>query len=1101
MVRSVWFIAMLAAVACGAHGAQSTLDEAEHLDRQVETLDRAGRWREAISPAQRSLMLRERALGPRHLAVAASLTRLAALHRARAAYGEAEPLLRRALEIAESAPAQSELAATLSELGLLHLDRAELASAEPVLARALDLREKALGPAHVEVAAASHNMAELRRVQGAFDKAAPLYARALEIREQALGPTHPDVAATLNGIACLHRDQGEYDKAEPLYRRALEIREQALGPAHPALARTLDDHGQLHRLLGAFDKAEALHARALQIGEAALGPMHPAVARSLSDLGNVHWYRGRFAKAEELHARALDIREKALGPTHGDVARSLNNLALVVQDRGQLGKAEALSRRALEIIEKTLGPMHPNVATVLANLSAVHWSQGAYADCERLLLRALDIVEKALGPMHGDVGQVLQNLAILYQVRGDFAKAESTLMRARDIGEKALGPDHLEVAQVLGNLAWVYRNQHMHRKAEPLLVRAVQIHENTVGPAHPVTAAWLEDLAAVYRDQGAYDKAAPLVHRALDTYEKALGPMHPDTANGLHAVARLHWVQGAYEKVVPLLARATEIREAQLRVELPRLPEPRKRAVMTLLENETETVTSLHAHALPRSARALELALTTTLRRKGRVLDSLVDNEAALRAHLTPELHQQLDQLDRARSELVAQLYTPHDATDASAVSSIRARIDGLEAKLSAASAVFRAQSEPVTVAKVQAAVPPGAALVELVRYHRYDPKHVRSKLEERYIAYVVTRERLQWVALGEAAPIDAEADAVLAAMGDRAPAATARAALRRLDARVLAPLRAHLAGVSHLIVAPDGKLNLVPFEALVDERMRPALDRYLINYVTTGRDLLRFAAPPPRSPSVLVASPDYGPLPSPPSKVAFAPLTAALAEAADLEKYFRAPALTGDKATKTALKELTGPAMLHIATHGFYAVSGGVKPIPTPGNPSREMFAGPGALLPPPPRPDDPADGLDRAGLAMAGANRGPDGIVTAREIAGFDWWGTQLVVLSACETGVGAVPSGEGVYGMRRALVLAGTASQVVSLWAVDDAATRVLMRDYYAELARGSGRAEALRAAKRRMMHDPRYAHPHYWAAFIPAGDWRPLDGRTILQHRDR
>ena len=107
----------------------------------------------------------------------------------------------------------------------------------------------------------------------------------------------------------------------------------------------------------------------------------------------------------------------------------------------------------------------------------------------------------------------------------------------------------------------------------------------------------------------------------------------------------------------------------------------------------------------------------------------------------------------------------------------------------------------------------------------------------------------------------------------------------------------------------------------------------------------------------------------------------------------------------------------------------------------------------------------------------------------------GTQLVVLSACETGVGAVPSGDGVYGMRRALVLAGAESQVVSLWSVSDASTRALMRDYYGELSRGSGRAEALRRAKLNLLRQPLYAHPHYWAAFIPAGDWRPLGKNTL------
>jgi hypothetical protein len=206
----------------------------------------------------------------------------------------------------------------------------------------------------------------------------------------------------------------------------------------------------------------------------------------------------------------------------------------------------------------------------------------------------------------------------------------------------------------------------------------------------------------------------------------------------------------------------------------------------------------------------------------------------------------------------------------------------------------------------------------------------------------------------------------------------------------------------------------------------------------------------------------------------------------------------------------LTAPAMLHIATHGFYARNPGPSPTPAlptqtgarlraPREDARDMFVDPGdTLWTPPLQPDDLADALDRSGLAMAGANLGPGGIVTAREIAGLDWWGTQLVVLSACETGVGVVASGDGVYGLRRALVLAGAASSVVSLWSVNDASTRELMRDYYGHLMDGIGRAEALRRAKLRLMHQPRYAHPYYWAAFIPSGDWRPLD-KTVFSLR--
>ncbi len=434
---------------------------------------------------------------------------------------------------------------------------------------------------------------------------------------------------------------------------------------------------------------------------------------------------------------------------------------------------------------------------------------------------------------------------------------------------------------------------------------------------------------------------------------------------------------------------------------------------------------------------------------------------------------------------------------------------------LSSASAEFRAQNEPITLANVQAALPLGAMLVEFVRSRRFEARSQPPSQEERYVAYLVTsRDPPRWVSLGEAAPIDAAVDAVLDALQSKLSAETTRAALQHLDALVVNPLRDQLTEVSHLILAPDGKLNLVPFDALIDPQGHYELERYLVSYLSSGRDLLRLAAHrESRSPAVIVAAPDYGPRPSHPAPgtMSFRPLPGARAEATDLARYFSTPPLTDKRATKEALAALIGPTILHVATHGFYARDSGTTRAPGSHGPS----VPPPAFAPPasrgihvesdgdisslslPPSSSDPAEGLDWSGLAMAGANQGAGGIVTAREIAGFDWWGTQLVVLSACQTGVGAVASGDGVYGMRRALVLAGAESQVVSLWNANDASTRVLMRDYYDELARGAGRAEALRSAKLHLLHQPRYVHPYYWAAFIPAGDWRPLDKNTLSQ----
>jgi CHAT domain-containing protein len=957
----------------------------------------------------------------------------------------------------------------------LHRER-KFGEAVPVAERVLALREKALGPMHPDVATSLNNLALLYKAQGAYGKAEPLHIRALDIREKVLGPMHPDVATSLSSLAVLYQDQGAYLKAEPLDIRALDIREKALGPMHPDVADILNNLAVTYEDQGAYAKAEPLYVRALDIREKALGPMHPDVAQSLNNLARLYWIQDAYAKAEPLDVRALRIREMVQGPMHPDVAAGLNNLALLYKDQGAYAKAEPMYVRALDVFEKTQGPMHPDVAAGLTNLALLYKDQGLYQKAEPLLVRALDIHKKAQGPMHPDVTAGLANLAVIYEAQGAYAKAEPLLVCALDIFEKVLGPIHRDVA------------------------------------------ASLDNLAVLYHVQGLYQKAEPIYVRALDIREKALGPMHPHVATSLNNLAVLYQAQGAYPKAEPLLSRAADIRESQLRSSLAPLSESRTRAMMTLVQGETQRLVSFHVDASPTSLRALELALTTVLRRKGRILDSLTEAQRTLRDHLTPPLRHQLDQLAQARSEFTAQFYATAgqraSTQRAAAISTLHTRIDDLEAVLSAASAEFRVQNEPVTLANVQAALPPGAMLVEFVRYRRFDTRAQPPWQEERYVAYLVSsHDPPRWVPLGEAAPIDAAVDAVLAALQAPVRTEATRTALQHLDALVMTPMRDQLTEVSHLILAPDGKLNLLPFEALIDAQGHYEIERYLVSYLSSGRDLLRLAAHrTSRSPAVIVADPDYGPLPlhPAPGTVAFPPLPGARAEAADLGRYFSTAPVTDKQATKEALAALIGPAILHVATHGFYARDPGTTRAPGSRGPSAppptaSAARGPRGMhveidggmssLSPPPSSSDPAEGLDRSGLAMAGANQGAQGIVTAREIAGFDWWGTQLVVLSACETGVGAVPSGDGVYGMRRALVLAGAESQVVSLWNVSDSSARVLMRDYYGELSRGTGRAEALRQAKLHLLHQPRYAHPYYWAAFIPAGDWRPLDNNTL------
>ena len=225
-------------------------------------------------------------------------------------------------------------------------------------------------------------------------------------------------------------------------------------------------------------------------------------------------------------------------------------------------------------------------------------------------------------------------------------------------------------------------------------------------------------------------------------------------------------------------------------------------------------------------------------------------------------------------------------------------------------------------------------------------------------------------------------------------------------------------------------------------------------------------------------------------SGLVFTPLAGTAAEAKALQGLLKLDAqevLTGADATEEKLKGLHGPRILHVATHGFFlsdqqVAAAALRPV---------SFS---AETPPLPLGENP---LLRSGLALAGANarrsgESDDGILTAAEAAQLDLRGTQLVVLSACETGLGQVEEGEGVYGLRRALVLAGAQAQLVSLWKVADAQTQGLMVDYYQRLLKGEGRSAALREAQKAMMANPATQHPYYWAAFVPIGSWTPIEG---------
>jgi CHAT domain-containing protein/tetratricopeptide (TPR) repeat protein len=390
-------------------------------------------------------------------------------------YAEAEPLYKRSLAIREKAlgPDHPDVAASLNNLALLYDQQGRSVDAEPLYKKALAIWEKTLGPDHPDVATSLNNLALLYDAQGRYAEAEPLYRRSLVIREKILAPDDPDITYPLNNLAVLYKKQGRYVDAEPLYKKALTIFEKAHGPEHPDVATALNNLAALYDSEGRYADAEPFLKRSLAIFEKVLGPEHPNVATALNNLAALYDSEGRYSDAELLHKRSLAIREKALGPEHPDVATSLSNLGTLYNSQGRYADAEPFYKRSLAIIEKALGPEHPDVATPLNNLAFNYYSQGRYSDAEPLHKRSLAIREKALGPEHPDVAQSLNNLAVLYNSQGRYADAEPLDERSLAIFEKAFGPEHSNVASSLHNLADLYNNQSRYADALPIVKRAI----------------------------------------------------------------------------------------------------------------------------------------------------------------------------------------------------------------------------------------------------------------------------------------------------------------------------------------------------------------------------------------------------------------------------------------------------------------------------------------------------------------------------------------------------------------------------------------------------------------------------------------------------
>ncbi len=981
---------------------------------------------------------------------------------------------------------------------------------------ATTMAKKIWGEKEVSTAAFLSTVGATYFEQRYYKQAETFFLESLAIRKEILGGKHLITASSLSELASLYRVQRKYQDAEKFSIESLAIRKEILGEKHPDTIKSVEHLAKIYYEQGNFKKAEILFLQCLAFREEVLGEKHTDTINSIDNLAILYETQGDYQKAERLYLQSLRIRKEIFGEKHPDIITSMENLAGLYNRQGNYQEAKNLFNESLAISREILDKEDQNTANTLNNLANFYYRQGNYQEAETFQIQSLEVRKKILGEKHPLTAESLYNLAKIYEGKKDYKKAETLYLQSLVIRKEVLGEEDPQTFSSFDSLAQLYYRQKNYKEAEIFALQSLTLQKDILGEKHPDVANNLQFLANLYYIQGNSKKAETLNLQSLAIDQEIFGKKHPTTADSLGNLSVLYWAEDKYTLALDYLTQSTDIEEEYLTEFLNNIgDESRKQAYINTLSGSTNVTISLHLNAQPDNPEASQLAFTTILRRKGRILDALSEIVAVLRQNSNPKTEALFSNLAQKRNQLSSLTYqgienrTPEVYKNL--IATLETEIKDIETNLSNQSAEFRTINQPITLEAVQKAIPKDTALVEYMVYQPYNPKN-RELGKPRYAVYILHPDRTpQGIDLGETEKIDNLALLFRAYLGGMQNQIVDDSYLKELEKTsqeiytlIFEPLLPLLNDKTNLFISPDSQLNLIPFVALQNRQGKYLLKDYSINYLSSGRDLLRLQNEfKPQSPPVIVANPTYN-LDIDRSLMASANYkTRGATRAGDLTRLGCCNALPGTKAEAEAIIPLLSnaivytenqalvenvikvkaPKILHLATHGFF--------LPDEEKKAPSNLTDSWTNMPINAKSENP---LLRSGLAFAGfspKNKKMDGALTALDVSSIYLWGTKLVVLSACETGLGDVRNGEGVYGLRRAFVLAGAQSQLMTLWEVSDDATKELMSNYYKKLNQGEGRADALRQVQLEMLNSEQYNNPYFWAGFIPSGDWRSLD----------
>ncbi|MEX0942520.1 MAG: tetratricopeptide repeat protein [Pseudomonadales bacterium] len=970
-----------------------------------------------------------------------------------------------------------------------------------------------LHPAHIRCL---ETLASVQVVTGRLQDAELTYDEIIRLMARSVSGVNNQVLGNLAQLGEVYRMQGRYQDSRDLLSGVVQV---ALESGHTDASYTARSYlGRVFNNQGEFAAARQVTEEVLDYGLANWQDRPLDIYNTLLEVGGIYQSLGLLADAEVTFEDAYAGLTELVGPNHPSTLVATNNLGQVYESIGLYDEAEPVLKFALEQFERIFGPAHPDTMRARNNLAVLFESQGNFREAEPLYQRSLDLMREVHGEDYNDTIAVKNNLAFLYLLMEDFESSAAMFEEVVLAWETVLGMDHQNTFKAKNNLARAYQNLGRLDEAETRYLSAYEARSRVLGDRHLDVIRSMIDLGGLYLEQERMDDAVRLATDALARAEEVLGEQHPYTFDALNLLARVRRETGE-------LRAAVELKEEGLRRRTVFLD----RMLWSTGQNAREGYIRLHRPEFDEYlAMLVELddatsgrrAIDASLQRKGLLLKVTSEIQQIASLASEPGLRKIAEDLAATRKKLAAMtLSGPTVETGerhAEILYELESEVNELQGQLGRASVRFRTSIAEVSVDSLVTVMEDDSALVDFLYYEDQGKPRVLAGVAVKRDGEV-TFELVEYADRHqvEAAVIDYRS----IIQDDLADDFEITESGQHAYDTIWAPIVEVVDEIDYLYLIPDGVLNILPFSALVDVDEKYLIQTRDLHILTSARDLLPNEYALAQGEYVILAGPDYDSDDVVPEAeireamgrrssalqlgirgagsglrgLTFAPLPGAEEEGRLITRQVEKrnePSVVyfGQDAQEEVLGLLRNPPeILHMATHGFFLEA-------DEGLRKRLLKLQRGADVHVPPPGDNP---LLRSGLAFAGVNTNAaflgdidtanDGVLTALEVLDLDLSGTQLVVLSACETGLGEIHEGEGVYGLRRSFQEAGVAEVISSLWEVSDAGTQALMTDFYASLLEGMPAREALRQAQLAMIDSPRWGYPYIWSAFMIVGSY--------------